>query len=364
MHKGCAKHTGLGTRELPSPPGIGQTRTETRMKTLSLSRRQALALPLALWGAGAGPLALAQGAYPSARAITLVAGFPPGGSTDFIARLLGQKLSEALGQSVVVENRGGANGMVAANAIAAVPPNGYNLLLTSMGMTTNPYLYKEAQRDPVKDFTSIAMLASVPNVVVINPALPAKNLMELLALSRTRATAKKPLTLATTGNAAPGHLASELLQRVANTQFEYVPYKGSGPALTDILAGHVDMSLPTVLAAMPHIKTGKLLAVAVTGSKRSALLPEVPTIAEAGVKELSTGSGWYGLIGPAGMPKDVVDRLSAEVDKIMKSAEVRERFVANGADPMYMSHTEMTAFVAKDFKYWGDVIRAANIKPE
>lgn len=327
-----------------------------------VTRRLVLSTPLALAGASLGLPALAQGRYPS-KPVTMLAGFPPGGSTDFIARLLAQKLSESLGHSVVVENRGGANGLIAATAVAAAPADGHTLLLTSMGMTTNPYLYKRSQRDPIKDFTSIAMLASVPNVVVVAPSLPAKNLTELLALARSRSDSA-PLTLATTGNAAPGHLASELIQRAAKVRFEFVAYKGSGPALTDIIAGHVNMSLPTVLAALPHIKTGKLRAIAVTGTKRSALLPDVPTIAEAGLKELGGGSGWYGLIGPAGMPKDVVERLSNEVDKIMKVAEVHERFVSNGADPMYMNHTQMTAFVAQDYKNWGELIRAANIKGE
>jgi tripartite-type tricarboxylate transporter receptor subunit TctC len=292
----------------------------------------------------------------------LLVGFPPGGSTDFIGRLLARKLSDALGQPVVVDNRGGANGLIAANAAAAAAPDGYTLLLTSMGMTTNPYLYRQAQRDPGKDFTSIAMLASVPNVIVVHPSLPAKNLTELLALARARSA--KPLTLATTGNAAPGQLASELLQRAAKVRFEFVPYKGSGPALTDIMAGHVDMSLPTVIAAAPFVKAGKLRAIAVTGAKRAALLPDVPTIPEAGVKDLSTGSGWYGLIGPAGIPKDVVERLSSEVEKVMNTPDVHQRFIANGADPMYMNHVEMTSFVVQDYKHWGELIKAANIKAE
>jgi len=333
----------------------GSIKTSTLM-----NRRQVLSAALLTAGSSLVAPAFGQARYP-AKAVTMLVGFPPGGSTDFIGRLLAQKLSDALGQPVVVENRGGANGLLAANAVAAAPADGYTLLLTSMGMTTNPYLYRNANRDPVKQFTSLAMLVSVPNVVVANPSLQAKNLGELLALARSR---KNPLTLATTGNAAPGHLASELLQRAAKVRFEFVPYKGSGPAITDIIAGHVDMSLPTVVAAVPHIKSGKLRALAVTGTKRSALLPDVPTIAEAGVKELSTGSGWYGLIGPAGMPKEVVDRIGAEVEKIMKTAEVRERFVANGADPMYMNHAEMTAFIGQDYKQWGDLIRTANIKAE
>lgn len=327
-----------------------------------ITRRFVLSVPAALATATLGGPALAQGRYPT-KPVTLLVGFPPGGSTDFIGRLLAQKLTEVLGQSVVVENKGGANGLLAANAVAAAAPDGYTLLLTSMGMTTNPYLYKRTPRDPVKDFTSIAMLASVPNVIVVNPSLPAKDLKELLALARSRSTTA-PLTLATTGNAAPGHLASELLQRAAKVKFEYVAYKGSGPALTDIMAGHVDMSLPTVVAAAPFIQNGKLRAIAVTGSKRSAMLPDVPTIAEAGLRELSTGSGWYALIGPAGVPKDIVELLSSECQKIMANPQVRERFVANGADPIFLNPIEMSSFVARDFKNWGELIKAANIKAE
>ena len=329
-------------------------------KQSGLTRRQIIAAPALLGAAGLAGTARAQTRYPS-KPVTLLIGFPPGGSTDFIGRLLAQKLSDVLGQSVVAENRGGANGLVAANAVAAAPPDGHTLLLTTMGMTTNPYLYTRTQRDPVKDFTSIAMLSSVPNVVVIQPSIPAKNLNELLAYARSRSA---PLTLATTGNAAPGHLAAELMQRAAKIRFEFIAYKGSGPALNDIIAGHVNMSLPTVVAALPHIKSGRLRAIAVTGAKRSILLPDVPTIAESGIKELSGGSGWYALIGPAGIPKDIVDRLSTESDKILKSAEVRDRFAANGAEPFYMNPSDMSAFVAQDYKYWGEIIRAANIKGE
>jgi tripartite-type tricarboxylate transporter receptor subunit TctC len=340
----------------------GDTMQHRTPSATGVSRRIVLSAPLAMAAATLARPTRAQGRYPS-KSVTLLVGFPPGGSTDFIGRLMAQKLTEALGQSVVVDNKGGANGLLAANAVAAAPADGYTLLLTSMGMTTNPYLYKKTPRDPVKDFTSIAMLASVPNVIVVNPSLPAKDLKELIALARARS-ASAPLTLATTGNAAPGHLASEMLQRAAKVKFEFVAYKGSGPALTDIIAGHVNMSLPTVVAAAPHIQSGKLRAIAVTGTKRSAMLPDVPTIAQAGLKELSTGSGWYALIGPAGLPRDVVERLSAECQKIMANPEVNERFIANGADPMFMNHTEMTSFVARDYKHWGELIKAANIKSE
>lgn len=300
---------------------------------------------------------LAQERYPS-KPITMIVGFAPGGSTDFIARLLAQKLEQALGQPVVVNNRGGANGLLAANVAAAAAPDGYTLLLTSMGLTTNPHVYNSIGYDPL-GLTCIAMVASVPNLIVTNPSLPAKNLEELLALARSQ---RAPLTSATTGNAAPGHLASVLLERAANVRFEFVAYKGSGPAMVDLISGRVDMSLPTLLAALPFVEAGKLRAIAITGSKRSSLLPNVPTIAEAGVKSLSTGSGWYGLVGPAGMPKDIVERISTEVEKILKTQEVAERFVSNGADPMFMNPADMTAFVAQDYKQWGEVIREAKIK--
>jgi tripartite-type tricarboxylate transporter receptor subunit TctC len=304
--------------------------------------------------------ATAQSAYPS-KPITLLVGFPPGGSGDFVARVVGQKLSGALGQPVVVNNRGGANGVVAATATAAAPADGYTLYVTSMGLATNPHLYAGSKLDPVKDFTAISLLATVPNVLVTHPTVPAKNLRELLAHARAR---NKPLTLATTGQGAPGHLASELLQRAENVKFEHIPYKGSGPALADIMAGHVDMSFPTVVAALPGLQSGKLRALAVTGKKRSALLADVPTLSEAGIQDRGAGSGWYGLVAPAGVPNDIADRLGDEAVNIMKMPDVRERFTNNGADTVGSTRAQMAVFLAQEHKLWGELIKAANIKPE
>lgn len=327
------------------------------------TRRRFNASMLLSWGAtmlAIPEVVSAQAAYPQ-KSITMLLGFPPGGSTDFIARLVGQKLTDALGQPVVVENRPGANGLLAAGIATATPPDGYTLLLTSMGLTTNPYLYTRNKLDPNKNFTAISMVANVANVLVTSPAVPAKDLRELLALARSRS---NPMTQATTGQAAPGHLAGELLQRAAKVKFENVAYKGSGPALTDLMAGHVDMSMPTVVAALPFIKSGKLRAHAVTGAKRSSLLPEVPTFGEAGFPELGAGSGWYGLVGPAGIPKDIAEKLNSEVTKLMRVPEVRERFIANGADPITSSTAEMSSFLAQDYKRWGELIKATNIKAE
>ncbi|MDF3887629.1 Bug family tripartite tricarboxylate transporter substrate binding protein [Cupriavidus basilensis] len=322
-------------------------------------RRFLISLPLLAASAVLVQPGGAHAGYPD-KPIKLLIGFPPGGSTDLIGRLVGERLYKALGQPVVIENHGGANGMVAANAVAAAAPDGYTLLLTSMGMTTNPYLYTKS-RDPLKDFTSISLLANVSNVIVVNPKLPARDLAELMRLARSR---KTPLTSATTGQAAPGHLATELLQRAANVKFSFVPYKGSGPALNDVMGGYVDMSLPTVVAALPAIRAGKVRAIAVTGTGRSSLLPEVPTLSEAGLKDLSGSSGWYGLVGPAQMPSEVVERLSQALVKIMSNSEVRARFQSNGADPVGSNSDEMAAFVAQDYRRWGELIKAANIKAE
>ena len=318
--------------------------------SLTLASTTAL-LPLAA-------LAATQDSYPQ-KSITLLVGFPPGGSGDFVGRVVGQKLSESLRQPVVVENRGGANGLLAASAAAAAPANGYTLYVTSMGLTTNPHLYSKNRLDPVQSFTAISLIANVPNVLVTSLSVPGKDLRELLELARSRS---NPLTVATVGQGAPGHLISELLQRTAKVKFEHIPYKGSGPALLDVIGQRVDMSFPSVIAAFPPVNSGKLRGIAVTGAKRSSLLPEVPTFGEAGMSGIT--GGWYALVGPANLPKAVVARLSHEIDIIMKIPDVREQFAANGADPVGSSPTELSRFIAEDYKRWGDLIKSANIKAD
>jgi len=318
--------------------------------SLTLASTTAL-LPLAA-------LAATQDSYPQ-KSITLLVGFPPGGSGDFVGRMVGQKLSESLRLPVVVENRGGANGLLAASAAAAAPANGYTLYVTSMGLTTNPHLYSKNRLDPVQSFTAISLIANVPNVLVTSLSVPGKDLRELLELARSRS---NPLTVATVGQGAPGHLISELLQRTATVKFEHIPYKGSGPALLDVIGQRVDMSFPSVIAAFPPVNSGKLRGIAVTGAKRSSLLPEVPTFGEAGMSGIT--GGWYALVGPANLPKAVVARLSREIDSIMKMPDVRDQFAANGADPVGSSPAELARFIAEDYKRWGDLIKSANIKAE
>ena len=302
--------------------------------------------------------AATQDVYPQ-KSIALLVGFPPGGSGDFVGRTLAQKLSEALRQPVVVENRGGANGLLAAVAASSAAPNGYTLYVTSMGLTTNPHLYSKNRLDPVKAFTAISLIANVPNILVSGTAIPAKDLRELLDYARTRS---NPMTVATVGQGAPGHLISELLQRTAKVKFEHVPYKGSGPALLDVIGQRVDLSFPSVIASYPAINGNRLRGYAVTGNKRASLLADVPTFGEAGVSGIN--GGWYALVGPPNLPAAIVERLGREIEVIMKMPDVREQFTANGADPVGSSPAEMARFIAEDYKRWGDLIKAANIKAE
>ncbi|MGO4329022.1 tripartite tricarboxylate transporter substrate binding protein [Cupriavidus sp. M-11] len=300
--------------------------------------------------------ASAQDHYPS-RPVRILVGFAPGGFTDVAARIIARKLTSALGQPVVVENRPGANGLIASDATAHAPADGYTLMLASIGLTTNPLLMKGANYDPVKAFTPISLLAMVPNVLVAYPGIQAKNLAELLTLARTR---PAPLTQASAGNGSPGHLSGALLQVMAGIRLDHVPYKGSGLAVNDLVGGHVDISFPTIPTALPLIRAGKLRGIAVTSGKRSPLMPDVPTIAEAGVPGYDTG-GWYGVVGPAGMPKDVAQTLSNEISKIMKMPDVRERFIAEGAEPVGSNGPEMLTFLGRDTERWGMVVKAAHI---
>lgn len=323
-----------------------------------LTRRTVLSLPFAAAAALHAPGVLAQGTFPS-KPIKILVGFAPGGFTDVAARLIGQKLADSLGQPVVVENRPGANGLIASDATAKAPPDGYTLFMSSLGLTTNPLVVERVTYDPVKGFTPISLLAMVPNILVAGPSVPANNLKELLELARS---SKAPLTQGSAGNGSPGHLSGALLQVMTNIRMVHVPYRGSGPLMTDLIGGQVDISFPTIPTALPMVRNGRIKAIAVTSGKRSPLMPDVPTIAEAGVPGYDM-VGWYGLLAPPGLPKEVADQLTAAVVKIMKMPDVRERFIAEATEPVGSNGAEMAAFLGRDFKRWAEVVKAAHIKP-
>ena len=302
--------------------------------------------------------ALAQTPYP-VKPVRMLVGFVPGGFTDLAGRIVGQKLAEALGQQVIVENRTGANGFIASDLTAKSAPDGYTIFMSSAGLTTNPILQDKTQRDPLKEFSALSLVAAIPNILVVHPGVPVKTVKELLALARSR---PDTLTQASSGTGSPGHLSGELLQQMTKVRFLHVPYKGSGAALIDLLGGHVDLSVPTISAALPHVKSGKLRTLGITSATRSPLLPEVVTISEAGVPGYEV-VGWYGLVGPAGMPKDVITRLSSEVARILKLPDVREKMLNEGAEPVGNTPEEFAAFLAEDLRKWTKVIKAANIRP-
>lgn len=301
--------------------------------------------------------ARAQTAYPQ-KVVRIIAGFPPGGFADSSSRIVAQRLTAVWGQQVIVENRPGANGLIASEMTAKSPPDGYTLFMTSPGLTTNPMLYARQQRDPLRDFTAVSLVAGIPNLLVAHPAVPAKNVKELLALARTRPGA---LTQASAGSGSPGHLSGELLQMIAGVKFIHVPYKGSGVALIDVVSGQIDLSFPSISSSVSLVRERKLRCLGVTMAKPSPLLPEVRPIGESvpGYEVV----GWYGLVGPAGMPRDITAKISGEVARMLAMADVRERFLREGAEPVGNTPEEFSAFLAQDQIKWARVIKAAGIRP-
>jgi tripartite-type tricarboxylate transporter receptor subunit TctC len=285
-------------------------------------------------------------------------GFVPGGFTDIAGRIVAQELSEAFGVQVIADNRPGANGAIAAELTARAAADGYTFYMASPGHTTNVILQSKARYDPVKDFTPLTLFAEIPNVLVVNPSVPARSMKEFLALARTR---KGQLTQASSGIGSPGHLTGELLQALTGVKFVHVPYKGSGAMISDLLGGQVDFSFPSTAAALPHVQRGRMRALGISSNRRSQAYPDVPTIAESGVAGFHV-IGWYGVFGPARMPKDITAILSSELARIARKSEVRARLLTQGAEPVGNTADEFATFVAADYDKWLKVIRAANIK--
>jgi tripartite-type tricarboxylate transporter receptor subunit TctC len=301
--------------------------------------------------AGCALLAAAQG-YPN-RAVRLIVPFPPGGGTDIIARPIAQKLAEKWGQPVVIDNRGGAGGNVGTKAAAEAAPDGYTLVLGVQGThAVNQSLYANAGFDSTKDFAAITMVANTPNILVVHPSVPAHSVAELIALAKQKPGA---LNYATPGNGTPSHLATEMFKRMAGIDLTHVPYKGSGPALADMLGGQTQVWIANAPVVLPHIKAGKLRALATTSAKRPATAADIPTLAEAGLKGYEADT-WYGLFAPAKTPKPILDKIHADVVAVLQSPEIREAFAPQGAEVVANSSEEFTRQLNDDVAKWKKVI--------
>ena len=299
-------------------------------------------------------------AYPSAAPRWIVP-YPAGGGTDVVARMLAEPMGRALGQTVVIENKPGAGTMIAGDLLARAKPDGLTFgTVDTSTVALAPHLYAKVPYQAEKDFAYIGGTTRFPFVLVVHPSVPAKNLQELLALARAK---PGELKYATPGAGGPNHLGMELFQRKAGIKLLHVPYKGDAPALQDLLGGQIDMYLVNTAASLQHIKSGKLRPIALSMAKRSAVLPEVPTFAEAGVPDFESYS-WQGLVAPAGTPPAIISRLNSELNKALASEEVKKKLAELGIEPSPSTPEEFTAFVKAQSTLWGGVIRAANIKLE
>lgn len=326
--------------------------------------QRSIAAGAALLGSAFAVLpAAAQGTWPTGKAITYVVPFAPGGNTDTLARVIAPLLSKAVGTPVVIENKPGAGGSVGSALAARAPADGYTILGgTISSHAINVSLYPKIDYDPVKSFTPVAMLGSGPLVLVVPAASPYKTLDDVLAASKAKAGAGG-LSSASPGTGTSPHMALELLAHQTGVKFTHVPYKGSGPAVQDVIGGQVDMMFDTTLIVGPHIAAGKLRPIAVTSSRRLESLPDVPTIAEAGQKGFDMGS-WQAIFAPAGTPKPIVDRLHAEIMKIVATPEVQARLKGFGMLPSNMTPDELGAFQKAEVAKWAQVIKAAGIKAD
>ena len=302
--------------------------------------------------------AVAAQDYPS-KPVRLIIPFPPGGSNDVVGRMIATQLSERLGKQVVVDNRGGAGGVIGTELTANAPHDGYTLQIISLAHSVNPWLYK-LPYDPIKSFTPISILASGPNVLAINPALPVNSVKDLVALAK-----QKPgeLQYASAGIGSFQHLGGELFKLEAGVDMLHVPFKGGGPAMIDVIGGHTKLLFSSLVQTTPHIRSGKLKALGTGGSKRNPVLPDVPTIAEAGVPGYEAVN-WWGIVAPAGTPAPIIERLHKAIQEVQTSADVQKQFSSEGAEIVQMSPPEFAAFIEKEMKKWERVVKQGGIKAE
>lgn len=318
-------------------------------------RRIAMALA-ALGAALVTSVALAQ-AYP-AKTITLVVPFPPGGTTDVLARSIGQKLSESWGQSVIVDNRPGAGATIGAAQVAKAPADGYTLLMGAVHHTIATSIYSKLTYDFQKDLAPVTIVAMVPNILCVNPGVPAKSVKELVAFGKAN---PGKLSYGSNGQGTAQHLIGEQFSALTGVDMLHIPYKGSGPLTSDLIAGQVSMSFDTITPVLPQIKAGKLRPLAVTTAARSPALPEVPTLAESGLAGFDQGT-WFGVLAPAATPKEIVGKLNAEIVRILKLPDIQKRFAEIGAQPVGNSPAEMAATIKKDTEKYAVLVKKANVK--
>jgi len=305
------------------------------------------------------PVVAAPAAEYPERAVRVIVTFPAGGGTDIVARMVFQKVAERSGAAFVIDNRGGAGGTIGTDLAAKAAPDGYTIVVVSGSHTINPALYKKLPFDSVRDFAPVAMLVTGPGLLVVHPSLPARNVRELITLARSQ---RGGLLYASAGNGTPPHLAAELFKLMTATQIAHVPYKGNAQAMTDLIAGQIALSFPTIPSALPHVQTGKLRAMGVTSAKRVGALPEIPAIAETVTGY--DGSAWYGVLAPAGTPAAIVTRLHTELMTALRTPDLKDKLVSQGLEPASYTPEEFSALIVSELAKWAKVVAAAGVKNE
>ena len=305
------------------------------------------------------PCAMAQ-PFP-AKPVRMIVGFPPGGGTDVVARVISQKLTEWWGQAVTVENRAGATGTIGADVVAKSPPDGYTLIMGHVNSTgIAPNLFAKLPYDPIRDFAAVAYVGYVPNILAVHPSIPAKSVKELVALLKAN---PGKYNYASSGNGSTQHLAGEMFKQLTGTSIVHVPYKGSGDAIKDLLAGFVAMNFDTMPPVLPHIQAGKLRGLAISTPKRLSQLPDVPTFVEEGITGFDVAN-WYGVMAPAGTPREIVAKLNADINRAMQVPEVRQRLEAVGTQLQEQSAAEFEAYMKSEVTKYGKLVKDANIRLE
>ena len=317
------------------------------------------ALVLSMLGAVSTGTALAQANYPD-KPVRFVVPYPPGGGTDVIARIVQDRFQALLGQPIIIDNKGGAGGSVGSELAARAAPDGYTVLFTLSSHTINPAIYPKLSFDTIKDFESIGTVASLPQILVANPMVPASTVAELVALAKAK---PELLAYASVGNGSPGHLAGELFKLRTGTQMTHIPYRGGGPAVTDVISGQVPLLWVSIPAAAQFVKTGKLKAFAVSTLKRSAAFPDVPTVQETGVPDFEVDS-WYAMFVPARTPQPVIDRLNRALNTIVAEPGIRDKLLAQGAEGVGGTPQTLTRIVAAEIPKWATLAKDANIKAD